>query len=205
MMKAISTAVFVVVISTLCAIGSPKGDFNAFVGGQKLKYDSQDHAKAKGIHLTIEYPKTWIAEEGQRPNIVQKFIGKDDAGNSIQCILLIKDTPLLMRFVETEVVKEDFLKQMVTEMGGTYIKSGSTKIEGQDMGWAIFTKTAERAGFNITSQNLIFIAIYKHKFVQLHFMVGGQAGESTVEDRFASYLPLFQLMANSLIFQGKWK
>ena len=54
------------------------------------KYDSKNHPKAKGIWATIRYPQGWVAKEGERPNIVQKFTG-DYKGSFVMLALQIQD------------------------------------------------------------------------------------------------------------------
>ncbi|NBO39634.1 TonB family protein [bacterium] len=50
---------------------------STYVGSESFneKFATKGHAKAKGISLTVRYPNGWKASEGDRPNIVQKFIG----------------------------------------------------------------------------------------------------------------------------------
>jgi len=185
--------------------GSALSDLQAFTSGQKVKYDSKGHPKAKGVHMTIEYPKSWQAQEGERPNIVQKFIGKTDNGLSVQCILLIKDTPFLMRFAGDAVFTPEFMRDLVKEMGAEYVNGATTKIEQQSAGWMIYKQDMERAGFKMTAYSLQYMVMYKRKWVQVQFMIGGLQGDEGTQSLFNSYVPLFQTMANTIIFQDKWK
>ena len=185
--------------------GSAADDARAFSQGQRTKYNSKDHPKAKGIQITLEYPSTWQAEEGQRPNIVQKFIGKDDLGNSVIVTLMIKKIPFLLRLFKKNWLEEDFLKEMVTDMGGLYISSGTTKIENENAAWVIFTLSLERAFRKMRIKSIAFIIIYKGRLIQLQCAVGGIQNDPTINQRFNSYVPLFQLIFNSIVFPDKWK
>jgi hypothetical protein len=64
----------------------------AAAGAQSFssKFDSKNHVKAKGVWLTVRYPSGWIAKEGERPNIVQKFVG-DYQGLFVTLMLHIED------------------------------------------------------------------------------------------------------------------
>lgn len=198
-----------VLIASFVLVGLVHGgaleDVKAFKQGQKVKYDSKDSPKAKGLRLTVEYPSTWRAEDGQRPNIVQKFLGKDDFGNSVQAILLIKKLPFLARLTKNEILKENYLKEIVTEIGGTYVKSAPTKIERENAAWVIYTQDAERAGITMRAKALMFVVMFKGKWVQLQCAVVGLQSESTIDQRFNDYLPIFQLIGNSIVFPDKWK
>jgi len=48
-------------------------NLNAQVLGSK--FDTKNHPKAKGVWATVRYPSGWEAKEGERPNIVKKFVG----------------------------------------------------------------------------------------------------------------------------------
>jgi hypothetical protein len=185
--------------------GGGLADLKAFTQGQKSKYDSLGHPKAKGIRVTVEYPSSWQAEEGQRPNVVQKFIGKDDSGNSVQAMLLIMDVPFLGRLTKDEMLKEESLRNLVKEMGGTFQKSGTTKIESEPAAWVIFTQDIERVGMTVRTKNLMYLLMYKGKWIQLGCAIGGLLNDPTTEARFNEYLPVFQLIGNSVILPDKWK
>ena len=47
-----------------------------FLNYNRSSYNTEGHPKAKGIGFTIEYPNSWRAVEGARPNIVQKFVSE---------------------------------------------------------------------------------------------------------------------------------
>lgn len=53
------------------------------------KYDTKNHPKAKGAWFTVRYPNGWESNEGERPNIVQKFSG-DYKGYFTTLIIQVK-------------------------------------------------------------------------------------------------------------------
>lgn len=67
-----------------------------------MKFDSKNHPKAKGMWVTVRYPKGWKAKEGERPNIVQKFTG-DYKGLFVMLSLQIMDagTPIEKECADT--------------------------------------------------------------------------------------------------------
>ena len=75
---------FIVLLSFICCQ-------NISIAQQlNQKFDTKNHSKAKGIWAQVRYPVGWTAKEGQRPNIVQLFVGKYE-GLEIQLQLQIKD------------------------------------------------------------------------------------------------------------------
>lgn len=50
------------------------------------KFDSKGHPKAKGVWMSVKYPAGWRAVDGDRPNIVKKFIGQYQGLNTFLMI-----------------------------------------------------------------------------------------------------------------------
>ena len=188
---------------------SQTSEIQAFLDGQKTKYSTEGHPKAKGINISIEYPTNWQGSEGERPNIVQKF--KSDASDGLlrMCLILIKDQPSFMKLFSSEDIsdvmfEQETLKEMIPE-GATFIKGEQTKYDGQPGAWIIYMTRAERAGVTIEMYSLQHLFLYSGKMIVLECSVGGLAGTgATVENEFARYLPLFQLFGNSIVIHDKW-
>ena len=188
---------------------SQTSEIQAFLDGQKTKYSTEGHPKAKGINISIEYPTNWQGSEGERPNIVQKF--KSDASDGLlrMCLILIKDQPSFMKLFSSEDIsdvmfEQETLKEMIPE-GATFIKGEQTKYDGQPGAWMIYMTRAERAGVTIEMYSLQHLFLYSGKMIVLECSVGGLAGTgATVENEFARYLPLFQLFGNSIVIHDKW-
>jgi hypothetical protein len=51
-----------------------------FLDGICSNFSTKGHAKAKGVSLSIVYPENWAAAEGERLNIVQKFVSEGGHG-----------------------------------------------------------------------------------------------------------------------------
>lgn len=51
----------------------------------------QEVMQAKGVNFTISYPNSWRAAEGERPNILQKFVS--EGGHGLEMMILTKDLP----------------------------------------------------------------------------------------------------------------
>ena len=75
MPRIVTIAASIIFAPILAAQADPVAAYDA---GQRLRYSTTGHTKAAGVNLTLEYPATWVAKEGERPHIVQKFL---PAGN----------------------------------------------------------------------------------------------------------------------------
>jgi hypothetical protein len=203
----ITGALFIFVISTL-AFGQ-NADFQSFSSGNKSRYSTKDHPKAKGINITVEYPSHWKLSEGERPNIVQKFSGDASDGITRMFLILIKEMPEITSSmpaedIANEVFSQDALKEIVPP-GGKFIKGEQTKYDGQPGAWAIFSINSQRAGMTAKMYSLQHMFIYNGKMVSIQCMVGGlEQMSDDLYREFNSYLPLFQQIGNSIIVQDKW-
>jgi hypothetical protein len=188
---------------------SQTSDLQAFLNGKKTKYLTEGHPKAKGINISIEYPSSWQRSEGEGPNIVQTFTS-DASNNFTQCLILIKDIPSFMKFFSSEdtsdeMFNQETLKEIVPE-GADFIKGERTDYNGQPGAWMTYITRTEHAGMRAEIYTLQHMFMYSGKLIMLQCSIGGLAGSAkAVEQEFARYLPLFQLIGNSVVIQDKWK
>jgi len=192
-------------------LGLPQNeDTNAFLNGQKLKYHTNGHPKAKGLKISIEYPSHWNCQEGERSNIVQKFIGTTFDGFNPTCLILIKDLPEDTKlFSEQELADTMFssegLKAMIPP-GALFLKGEQTKYDGQPGAWILYSMLGTRAGFKVDVHVLQHALLYSGKLILLQCSIGGLPGnQRTTEELFSQYLTLFQLMGNSIVIHDKWE
>ena len=184
-------------------------DLQVFSSGNKSKYSTKDHPKAKGINITVEYPSHWKLSEGERPNIVQKFSGDASDGITRMFLILIKDMPSeVSRMSAEDIAKEAFsgdaLKAIVPS-GGEFIKGEQTRYDGQPGAWAILSINSQRAGMTMKMYTLQHMFIYGGKMVSIQCMVGGlEQMNGNLYQEFNSYVPLFQQIGNSIIVPDKW-
>jgi len=188
---------------------SQTSELQAFLGGQKTKYSTEGHPKAKGINISIEYPTNWQRSEGERPNIVQVFNAGASGGFVPSCLILIKEQPSFLKHFSSEDISEvmftqETLKEMIPE-GAIFIKGEQTKYDGQPGAWMVYVTQSERAGLRAEMYNLQHMFLYSGKMISLGCSVGGFANASpTVEQEFTRYLPLFHLIGNSIVIHDKW-
>ncbi|MCK5580314.1 MAG: hypothetical protein KAJ18_03485 [Candidatus Omnitrophica bacterium] len=180
-----------------------------FKNGYTLEFDSDGHKKNKGIHFTVDYPKSWKAEEAERPNIVKKF-GSENGRGLDGFLVLIKKFPIS----ESEkITKADiaglFNKSTVMEMlpKGVLLSNYSrATIDSFPGAMGEYEQVQSRLNSKIFSKNLIFMIFVKDSLVIFNFTVGDLLDEkSDVIVRFELVKPLFNLMANSIVIQDRWK
>ena len=183
-----------------------------FTSGNRTKFSTAGHPKSKGINMVLSYPNSWQAQEGERPNIVQKFFS--EGGRGLEGALIITKK---LKLPPGTAISENDLKAFFTpaEMkdmvppGGKFIQAKPTKIEGIPAGILEYSVRAERAGLTIDTQVISYIFIYGTTMVQLQCAVTVSTGQATTPAvlvrKMDDFKPLFLLMANSIVLQDKWK
>jgi hypothetical protein len=181
-----------------------------FTSGSRTKFSTAGHPKSKGINMVMSYPNSWLAQEGERPNIVQKFFS--EGGRGLEGALIItKNLPLPSGTVISEIELKEFFTPVVMKTmvppGAKFIQAKPTKIEGIPAGILEYSMRQERAGLTIDGQFISYIFIYGTTMVQLQCMVstGKPTTPSVLAQKMDDFKPLFFLMANSIVLQDRWK
>jgi hypothetical protein len=178
-----------------------------FVEGKVTKFSTRGHSKAKGAVFTLKYPNSWAAKEGERTNIVQKFIS--ESGKGLEHIIIVtKSLPSDLSFSEADqkaFLSPEALKETIPD-DAKFIRATPTKIEGSPAGILEYSVRADRAGIEIDMHIVSLIFFQAHTMVQIQFQVAGVPSKaSDLADRVAAFRPLFQLVMNSVVFDDKWK
>lgn len=209
-MKHILTLIFLLVFfpSNVALAVTPAA--KEFTDGNRTKFSTAGHPKSKGINMVLAYPNSWLAMEGERPNIVQKFIS--DGGQGLElAVIIAKTLPLPAGTVISERELKEFytpaqMKGMLPS-GATFIHAERTKLEGLPAGILEYSMRGESAGKTIDSQFISYIFIYGTTMVFLQCAVS--TGQTTTPALLArqmdNFKPLFFLMANSIVLPDKWK
>ncbi len=179
-----------------------------FLAGNRTIFGTSGHSKAKGVSLTIAYPNSWAAVEGDRPNIVQKFVSQ--GGRGLETVMIVtKELSLPKGMVLSNKDRKELLSP--SELRGMLpaeakaIEALSTEIEGEPAGVLEYSVRGERAGVTLSTHGRVLAFFSANTLVQVHFQVAGPASsEGEVARRMAIFKPLFALMANSIVLQDKW-
>ncbi|MFG0453515.1 hypothetical protein [Shewanella algae] len=180
-----------------------------FIDGYKHKYSTNGAGKAKGVAFSIEAPRTWIAKEGNRPNVVQKFVSENGRGLEL-LIVLIKEIPLQPG---EEITEKDVLKisnpkdiQDIIPDGGVHLNSGKLTLENLPGFWVHFKMDKARMRNTFSMETIMYTIFYKNKMIQIQGQVMTSInGEPTDRGGLKRYEKLFDLMANSLVIPKMYK
>ena len=182
------------------AYSGPPEDLALFAQGEKAVWDSSGHPKANGVKMTIAYPHTWAAKEGNRPHMVQNLIS--DSGKGLE-MAMIQIRPLpepynrqLTDEEKQELVSRDIASQLAS--AGTLLSYKKTKIDGEPCAMLETEQISERAGLTIGQKMLIFLVPLKGSLL----IVQCSAASNSLEEarkRYEMARPLFLLIGASCV------
>lgn len=181
-------------------------DINDFKLKTYLNYDTLNHPKAKGLQITVPYPKSWNKEEGNHPNIVQKLKNSLSNGYLISTMIRIKELPEAAgQNFSSELVKdEEFRKSFCDTPGVEYIDSGETTIDGENAFYVIHSQQAKTLSMHINLLNLSYNTAYDGKIISITHSAGGLDSNDDLIDTFVSYIPVFELITTGVVIHNKW-
>jgi hypothetical protein len=178
------------------------------LSGFSSTYRTQKHPKAKGVDFQIQYPRSWRAKEGQRPNVIQLITSENGRGFE-NIVLLVKDIPLPAGYRMTNQDLDEFfspkaLREMVPD-GASVIAAKSVVMDRQKAGMILFDHNLQRVDATIFMRNLHFVTVYKDKMIFVQCMIASPSADRTeLNERFKKIEPLFKLVANSFVLQSQY-
>jgi hypothetical protein len=198
------------VLETLLAYRFIDNPSEEILRGHTRVFRTKDHPKAKGCDIQIAYPASWRAKEGERPNIIQKFISQNGHGLEV-VMLMVKDLPIPISQKELDELfsEKDFSEKQLSEMmpeGAKFISTKPIVLDNHKGIMLIFDQTLKRIDITTKMRGVHFITISKNKMIFLQCMVSTPSGKETeLQERFTRFEPLFKLIANGFILQNQYK
>jgi hypothetical protein len=178
--------------------------------GYTNEYKADCDPKALGLRISFLYPKSWKADDGRRPHILQKFQSLDSIASAM---IYIKKLPSSSLFS----TKEDILQYLSSSEylkdetpSSKFISNGMTTIAGQQASYVNFTSRRstplDDIG-DIVIRSRIYYIIWQKKIVSLSFDVArtGKVNEEEVETSFRKFEKLFEFMAANMDFFDRYE
>lgn len=164
-------------------------------------FNSAGHPKANGLEISLRYPGSWRAAEGARPHIVQNFIAPDAPAT---CNLLVREAGPQMNEEQLRASVQPGQAAANAPPNAERVTSQATTIDGLPAAQLIFEVTVDRAGQAIRARTIIFATAYRTSLIQLTCLAAG-ADQPQMAARFDAYLPVFRLVANTLVVHDRWR
>lgn len=166
------------------------------------------HSKAKNTDWQVNVPLSWKSMEGDRPNIIQKFISDFGEGQE-SIMLLVKDISDEKKNKITEAEIEEFFKEDVVKSsipdGSKFISFKNMKFDGIKGGMLELEQNVQRLDFNFKIRLLQYYFIYKGQLYLLQCTVNqNELSKDDIEFKMKKFKPLFYLVANSIVVNSKY-
>lgn len=177
------------------------------LGAQSLtsKYDTRNHPKAKGVWITVRYPQAWQAKEGERPNIVQKFVGTYGGVDGI-LMLQVKAAESDIENECKEMSPKEW-KETLEEPNMSILNVRLTSHENQPSIIFDSLQSGERAGLSMQVYNRVMNICYKKNLISAWcgtFEANSRSSKKVRED-MNTLAPLCQQYFNSVVLMEKYK
>ncbi len=182
-------------------------DILLFTSGKTKTYNTADNPKAEGLNVSVTYPETWTAIEGERPNVVQKFQDKGSDAN-ITIGLVIKEFPVDVSVLSDSELKDVYMspeaQNKMAASGMKILNVNITKHKGDRAVFMDYHNVHEKNGFRGGAASMELQVFYKERLIGLQIMVMGQADEiDSLDKTLSSFTPLFFLVSESLTINDK--
>ena len=177
------------------------GELAQFRARQLASFSSAGHAKSQGLSVSLRYPAAWIAEEGERPHVVQKFSARP---RPVVCTFLISDTgrnrtPAQARADLAPANLPRLVPDIATWLGGSQVR-----LDGLAAGEIQFATVTARPGVTIHMRSVGYVVYYGRHEIDLMCSVAANAAEG-LDARFAAWLPVFRQIANTFVLHNQYQ
>ena len=168
-----------------------------------VKYFSKGHSKSFDLNIEVKYPSDWVAKEGLRPHIVQKFVS--DKGDS-NCVLIVQELPesysyndWLEATKDINGIKEAFFG----DVNANNMKIIPTHYNGVPGDLIEYNTKMSQTGLTMFMNTVQHIFFYQNKMVALQCFTGGATQQISQQNMNILY-PLFRAMGNDIILHNKY-
>lgn len=178
----------------------------SYLNREYSRFSTNGLPKSLGLDIVIDIPKLFVASEGKRPHIVQKWsyqIPNTKACN-IYITLLLTDMDQNSNQIWNEN-PENFSK-LALGQSCNISTSGFTKFDGIRASYAVGNKSEYIQAYGVNLNQIIKMnnSVYNNKLIQISFTIAGADG-SEVLLYYRKYESLFLLIVNSIAIQNQWK
>ncbi|MEQ6918756.1 hypothetical protein [Halomonas aquatica] len=184
--------------------------------GHRAMFSTTGHDKSMGLDLTMTLPLSWLAREGRRPHIVQKWRSQGGHGRA-EIMLLIQDLgmPLTSEEVEEMMANEDFSTWVPDEV--EYLDASRLRIDNQPSVAIDYVLTQEVGTATVLIRTRQYQMFVDDKGIALQCQAGAAVGDgptafetldaarASAAEVFAANERLCYLTANSIVVDQIWR
>lgn len=197
-----------IILETLLSFEYLDSPQKEFASGYVYPFRTKNHPKSSNSDWQIKVPKSWKAEEADRPHIVQKFI--DDYGDGINSIMLyVKELPLEKGYkISNKDLADFFVESNMRDMvpnGQKFLSFEKIQIEGKTAGMIEFEGLSERINIKVHIRSIQYVFLFENKMFMVHCSVSSKNLSEDMNLKMKKYLPLFKSVANTIVLFDRYK
>jgi len=188
------------ILNYLLAVQYAQNPVGEFLSGFRQRFRTDGTGKSLGITLNLQVPRSWLAQEGERPHIVRKWAS--EGGTGLSYIMLdIRDAQgynPTAREIE-QFVKSGEARETLSALGRVH-DVGSFSLERRTGYWGEISMTHERAGVRLYQRAMMYQLFFGGKAIGIMCAVAVKEGEDQKGDAGALLIkPVCQQVVNSLV------
>jgi hypothetical protein len=189
--------------------------------GFKVRFASDGKGKAKGVKFHLDHPQSWAAKEGDRPNIVRKFMSENGRGLEM-AMVIVKTLPAEAHGISDEEWAQEFRRmassgELAEDLpaGFVYVEGAYHGLDGAPGYVRKLRGSQKRIDGMLFSVMLEYTCCWNGRFIGLHFstavghppdaVVDAEVEAKRAEERFQHWKPLFHAMAGKFVIDSKWE
>jgi|GEM_PF-5660111 len=195
------------ILVPLLAVRFSNDPHREMTSGFTARFDGTGHSKSKDISFQLQVPYSWRAQEGERPNIIQKWTRLSPDGYA-QILVQIRDD--LQGYTPTEaeirsIFTEDFASELLPARA-RYISHEFFTIERQPAVWIDHDVTEERLGVEFAARSQIYMIFFDGRAISFQCFSGNPSNPNAIlEDHFQRTVPVCNQVVNSLVLPEVYK
>ena len=167
------------------------------------RIDLTGNPKVKGLSIAVKYPAGWEVKDGERPNIVKKFLHNYP---DYMALLMVQVNNIPREALPE--IKSFTLKDWQEALGelGTVSNSSVQSLEGQKVFVSDLTSKMDRMSASVIQKQRVVGMFYKDKWIWLWCGVGVNSSMplSQIENKFQATTPVCFQFFNSLVLLDRY-
>lgn len=190
------------VLRYLLAVKYAGAPVEEFLDGFRQRFSTDGTGKARGVRLKLQLPLSWLAQEGERPHIVRKWISEGGTGTSV-ILLDIRDARGGEPSAEEmeRLARSGEAHQVLGDLG-KISNLGTFTLEGRKGLKADLTTEQERAGIHMRGAGSLYQLFLPRKRVGIMCMTYAlESASQKPRVSGAAVRPLCRQVVNSLILE----
>ena len=166
----------------------------------------ENHPKAKGVNFKVKKPNGWKKMEGDRPNIVQKFV----KGTNSYLTLILETGQFISKSQGKELLNDEEIANEMTKglmaigKNSKLISKKYVTVDNYPSLEVVMETDVERIGVKGRTRFIIWNVFYEDRLVQLMAGTLLKADGIELESDWKSDLATYRLVTNSMIFPDQY-